>query len=197
MEYESYNDNKLVELAKQGDEKARTLLINKYEYLIKSVSRTLYLINGTKEDIIQEGRIGIFKAINLYNGKSSFKSFAYTCIKSRIYTTIKNSRAQKNEPLNKYLSFSGSEEDDVDKSFIFEDKTFGPEDSYINDETYKELYNAIKNVLSAFEKEVLDLYVSGDKYVEMAKKMQTNTKSIENAVQRIKKKVQTVTKGSK
>ena len=188
MKYNNLTDEELAFLAKT-DEIALERLMEKYKPLINAQARSYFLNSGDASDLVQEGMIGVFKAITSFNGKSSFKTYVYTCIRSNIITAIKKSNRIKHKPLNNYLSLSGYDGDDEDKTLLISDKNFDPEKNYIEKEEEKELKNKIKENLSDFEHEILVLYLQGFSYSDISKKTGKKEKSIDNAIQRIRKKL--------
>ena len=193
MEYEKLTDEQLVALSLENNEMAIEELFARYKYIISAVAHSYFLAGGDTEDLIQEGMLAAFKAINTFNGKSSFKSYLYLCVKSRILTVIKSSNRFKNQPLNNYISLSGMFDGDIDKSEIIIDNGFSPEEKYINAETATELVEKIKNVLSEYEYQILTLYLRGYSQKEIGEKVNKKDKSVDNALQRIKKKILTLT----
>ncbi len=188
MKYKNLTDEELAFLAKT-DENALERLMEKYKPLINAQARSYFLNSGDASDLVQEGMIGVFKAITSFNGKSSFKTYVYTCIRSNIITAVKKSNRIKHKPLNNYLSLSGFDGDDEDKTLLISDKNFDPEKNYIEKEEEKELKNKIKESLSAFEHEILVLYLQGFSYSDISKKTNKKEKSIDNAIQRIRRKL--------
>lgn len=190
MHYEELNDDRLVEMGKSGDSDAIDCLIQRYRQMILAIARSYFLAGGDTEDLIQEGMLGVFRAIITYkSGKSTFKSYAYVCIKTAILSLIKKSTRDKNKPLNGYISLSGYLDNDADKSEIAGAEIFDPEREYINKEAELELKLKINNLLSKYENKILGLYLQGYSYDEIAKKTNKETKSIDNALQRIRKKI--------
>lgn len=188
MKYKNLTDEELAFLAKT-DENALERLMEKYKPLINAQARSYFLNSGDASDLVQEGMIGVFKAITSFNGKSSFKTYVYTCIRSNIITAVKKSNRIKHKPLNNYLSLSGFDGDDEDKTLLISDKNFDPEKNYIEKEEEKELKNKIKESLSAFEHQILILYLQGFSYADISKKTNKKEKSIDNAIQRIRRKL--------
>lgn len=185
-------EEQLVARSKESEECIEELL-SRYKQTIQAIARRYFLSNGDVEDLIQEGNLGLVKAVKSYNGSVPFKNYAYICINSMMLTAIKKSQNKKNMPLANYISLSGSESDDVDKNAIMLDESFDPEQTYINTEDKNELIEKIKNSLSKMEYEILVLYLEGCSYIEIAKKTGKNNKSIDNAIQRIKNKVRVIT----
>ena len=154
------------------------------------------MIGAEKEDIMQEGMIGLFKAIKSYDSdkQNSFKSFANICIERQLITAIKTSNRQKHMPLNSYLSlntaaYDNNEEDSVELIDTFNSQTTeDPLETIMKQEYYEEVENAVNKNLSKFEKQVLDRFLKGESYIKIAKKLDSPVKSIDNAIQRIRKK---------
>lgn len=183
------SDEQLVELVKAGDSSAVDELFDRYKYIVSAVTHSYFLTGGDSEDLLQEGMFAVFKAITTFNGKASFKSYVYTCVKNRIFSVIKKFNRLKNQPLNNYISLSGFIEGDNDKTEIVIDSGFGPEDVYINTETANELKTLIKDTLSDYEFTILKLYLKGYSHKEISLDLQKKEKSIDNALQRIRKKL--------
>ena len=190
-EIKNISDEKLVALAQLKDENAIDELFDRYKYIASAVAHSYFLNGGDPEDLLQEGLFAVFKAITSFNAKSSFKTYVYTCVKNRIFNVIKSSNRYKNQPLNNYLSLSGSfdNDNDADKTEIIIDKHFGPEEIYLNAEAENELKSTINKVLSKFEYAILVYYLKGYSYREISEKVAKKEKSIDNAIQRIRKKI--------
>ncbi len=189
MDYKNIVDDELVVMAKKGDTLAITTLIERYKGIVKSACRSMFLVGGDSDDLVQEGTIGILKAIESYNGKSSFSSFAYLCAKSKIVSAIRRNNSKKNIPLNGYVSLSGFDGENNDKKEIFLSMGNDPETDYINKESVEELKISIKGILSGFEYKVLTMYLSGMTIDGICEKVNKEQKSIENALHRIRKKI--------
>lgn len=194
-DFNDMKDEQIVIEAKKGNVDALNYIIEKYKNMVASISSKYFIIGAEKEDIIQEGMIGLFKSIrNFEEGKqSSFKSFADLCIKRQLITAIKTSTRQKHIPLNSYLSLNKNAYEtegdleliDVLNAEVIED----PLDTITNKESVENIENQMQNILSEFEKNVLDKYLKGYSYNQIAQKLDTHVKSVDNAIQRIKKKV--------
>ncbi len=186
MDYFLQTDERLVALHGKGDGLAFDELYARYITVIRSLARTYFLVGGDEEDLCQEGLIGLFSAVNAYDGEkegsSSFKTFAYKCIKSRILNAISLSHAEKHRALNDSVSIQEMTESEREGVIL------SPEDRAIGEETLNELISAIKGSLSNFEIQVFNLYVEGQKYTEIAKILNKSPKSVDNAIQRIKEK---------
>ena len=196
-DYDNIKDEDLIEIIKSGDKNAFEYLINKYKELVNIKVSKYFIIGAERDDIDQEGLIGLFKAIKSYKSdmKNSFKSFANMCIERQLITAIKSSNRQKHMPLNSYLSLNISaydEEDgksdtsliDIFNTTLIED----PLDTITKKEYYKNIEDTIDKSLSDFEKKVLNKYINGKSYLEIAEDLDTPVKSIDNAIQRIRKK---------
>ncbi len=195
-QYDSIKDEDLIEIIKSGDKYALEHLINRYKELVNIKVSKYYIIGAEKDDIVQEGLIGLFKAIKCYkpDQHNSFKTFANMCIERQLITAIKTSNRQKHMPLNSYLSLNMSaydeeKDDDTEIMEIFNSSLIeDPLDTITKKEYYTSVENAIDKSLSDFERQVLNRYISGESYVEIAQKLDTPVKSIDNAIQRIRKK---------
>lgn len=188
MNYFNLTDEELVWLAQKNGEGIEVLM-DRYKNKVNSFARSYFLTGGDVDDLIQEGMVGFFKAITTYNGKASFNTHAYTCIKTSILSAVKKSNRLKNIPLNNYVSLSGGADESADKTEIIIDGSFGPEEIFINAENLNELKNIIAKNLSKFENNVLSLYLKGYSYGDIAQKTKKQVKSIDNALQRIRKKL--------
>ena len=190
----STNDEELLLKIKNGDEKALEELINNYKEIVNMKIGKYFIVGAEKEDIFQEGMIGLYKAIKSYDTskQNSFKTFANLCIERQLITAIKTSNRQKHLPLNSYLSLNNNAYDDennVSLIDIFNSKTIeDPLDTITKKEYYKLVEDKIEATLSDFEKEVLNSYAKGESYVKIAEKLNAPVKSIDNAIQRIRKK---------
>jgi len=185
----------ILDKAKQGDSKAIEILINKYKKFIQLKSKSYFLIGADKEDIYQEGLIGLYKAIRDYNSDklSSFKCFAELCITRQIITAIKTATRQKHIPLNTYISLNKPiYDDESDKTLldITESlKISDTEDLFVDKEQISEIERHVLRNLSKYEKVVLHYYIIGRSYQQIAYLLDRQPKSIDNAIQRIKRKL--------
>lgn len=195
--YQELTDEEIISRIKAGDEKALTYLLNKYKELVNIKLGKYFLIGAEKEDIYQEGMIGLFKAIKSYDGEkqNSFKSFANICIERQLITAIKTSNRQKHMPLNSYLSLNTSaydnNEDDNSVELIdtFNSNTVeDPLETVMKKEYFEQVQTNIEKSLSKFEKQVLDRFIKGESYNIIARKLDSPVKSVDNAIQRIRKK---------
>lgn len=192
--YKDMSDEDLIQVIKSGDKPALEFLMNKYKELVNMKVSKFFMIGAEKEDIVQEGLIGLFKAVKGYNPEkqNSFKTFANLCVERQLITAIKSSNRQKHMPLNSYLSLNETAyEDDEDSNLldIFNaHKTEDPLETITKKEYYETVEHAIDKSLSDFEKQVLNYYMQGESYIQIAEKLDTPVKSIDNAIQRIRKK---------
>lgn len=197
MEFNNLEDEELVKLSKTSDE-AMVYLLNKYKGMVLSSGKSLFILGGDSDDLVQEGMIGLFKAIRDFDAERNikFSTFAQICIKRNIYTAISNSNSLKNEPLNKGVSISHTDSSDTDdelKTLSTEDlglsEIYNPEDNLINKEKYDEIIEFMGKELSSLEYQVMDLYIIGLKTPEIAKVLGKNEKTTDNAFQRAKGKI--------
>lgn len=193
---EHLTDEELIELSKNGDSTVTTYILERYRNFVRAKSRTYFLIGADREDIIQEGMIGLYKAIRDYRNDSgsSFRSFADLCITRQIITAIKTATRQKHIPLNSYISLNRpAYEDEGENTLletVIEKHRSDPEEIMINKERFRLLEEKLIESLSKYESKVLSRYISGCSYAEIAKDLDKTEKSIDNAVQRIKKKIE-------
>ena len=189
--YQNLEDEQIIEQIKQGDEEALSYILEKYKNLVNIKVSKYFMVGAEKEDVVQEGMIGLFKAIKSYNSEkqNSFKSFANICIERQLITTIKSSNRQKHIPLNSYLSlntaaYDNNEDDSVELIDTFNSNTIeDPLETIMKQEYYNEVETAVNKNLSKFEKQVLDRYLKGESYVKIAEKLDSPVKSIDNAIQ--------------
>lgn len=194
--YDPEVDERLLFQIKEGNNVALEELINKYKNFVRAKAKTYFLVGADKEDIVQEGMIGLFKAIRDFKDEKmvSFKSFAEICVTRQIITAIKTATRQKHMPLNSYISLNKPVyEDDGERTLmetINHDTISDPEMLFIGKEELLRIEGKINEVLSSFELEVLYLYLQGKSYHEIAGELNKEVKSIDNALQRIKKKIE-------
>ena len=193
--YSNIKDEDLIRKIKSGDNNALDYLLKKYQEVVNMKVSRYFIIGAEKEDIIQEGLIGLYKAIKSFDPEkqNSFKSFANLCIERQLITAIKSSNRQKHMPLNSYLSLNMSAYDDYDDDTsiydIFDANIIEyPLDTITKKEYYKSVENIIEKSLSTFEKNVLNELVNGSSYTAIAQKLDSPVKSVDNAIQRIRKK---------
>lgn len=195
-EFEEKLEEEIVIEAKNGSVRAQEYVISKYESFVKAKSKSYFLIGADKEDIYQEGMIGLYKAIRDFNYEKSttFKAFAELCITRQIITAIKTATRQKHIPLNTYISLNKPvSEDDSERTLLdilSSMKISDPEALIIGKEEKAQIEDAIARVLSDLEMEVLQSYLDGKSYQEIACDLDRHAKSIDNALQRVKRKLE-------
>lgn len=193
--YANLTDEQIISQIKEGDEQALSFLLDKYKDLVNSKVGKYFIIGAEREDIIQEGMIGLYKAIRGFDHckQNTFKTFANLCIERQLITAIKSSNRQKHMPLNSYLSLNTSaydnDEDGTELIETFEVDTIeDPLETIMKKESFDEIQKTMHKSLSKFEKQVLDRYIQGESYEIIAKRLDTPVKSVDNAIQRIRKK---------
>lgn len=193
--YNNLSDEDVIKLIKQGDNQALSYLLERYKELVNIKVGKYYIVGAEREDTVQEGMIGLFKAIKCFDAQkqNSFKTFANICIERQLITAIKTSNRQKHMPLNSYLSLNNSayDNEDNDEELIntFDSKTIeDPLDTLMKKEYYEQIESTIDKTLSGFEKQVLNRYIKGESYVDIAAKLGAPVKSVTTAIQRIRKK---------
>jgi len=194
--FQDQTDEQVVALAQQGDAVAVEYLLGKYKNFVRSKARSYFLIGADHEDIVQEGMIGLFKAIRDYQAErlSSFRAFAELCITRQIITAIKTATRQKHVPLNSYVSLNkpiyDEESDRTLMDVIVECHAQNPEELIIGREEILTLRDKVEQVLSGLEQDVLSAYLDGKSYQEIADMLGRHVKSIDNALQRVKRKLE-------
>ena len=189
-------DEQIVEMSHNGDPMAEEFLLVKYKNFVRSKARSYFLIGADHEDIVQEGMIGLYKAIRDYRPErlSSFRAFAELCITRQIITAIKTATRQKHIPLNSYVSLNkplyDEESDRTLLDVIMEARVSNPEDMLIDREDVRDIQSRIKEVLSGLEQQVLIAYMDGKSYQQIAQTLGRHVKSIDNALQRVKRKLE-------
>ena len=195
LDFDSMPDEDIVELAQDTDGAALEYLLNKYKNFVRTKARSYFLIGADHEDIVQEGMIGLYKAIRDYRKDKlkSFRAFAELCITRQIITAIKTATRQKHIPLNNYVSLNRPiYDEDSDRTLldvITEEVPSNPEEMLIDREDLSVIEGRIGQMLSDLEKQVLVRYMEGKSYVEIGEEMGRHVKSIDNALQRIKRKL--------
>lgn len=194
--YEAWNDEDIVNAYREGDSNALEYLIIKYQYFVRAKARAYFLVGADREDIVQEGMIGLYKAIRDFRGDklASFKAFAELCITRQIITAIKTATRQKHIPLNSYVSLDkpiyDEESDRTLMDIISSPKVSDPQEMIINREAFVGLEDKMGEILSPLEQRVLMLYLDGRSYQEISGDLGRHLKSIDNALQRVKRKVE-------
>jgi len=199
--YQNETDEMLIERLRDGERDITDFIMNKYKNLVRSKAKSMYILGADTEDLIQEGMIGLFKAIRDYDAgrDASFYTFAELCISRQMYTAVQASNRKKHMPLNSYISLYASNEIDNGESggeefinFLGTEQQKNPEQLLIDKENVILLEKKIEEELSIFEKQVLDLYLTGMTYSQIARVLGRDEKSTDNALQRIKKKIRRV-----
>jgi RNA polymerase sporulation-specific sigma factor len=196
LDYDLRADEDIVEFVRLGDSEALEYLIHKYRNFVRAKARSYFLIGAEREDIVQEGMIGLYKAIRDFKGDklASFKAFAELCITRQIITAIKTATRQKHIPLNSYVSLDKPiYDEDSDRTLldvICGSRVCDPEEMIINQEEFYGLEDKMTEILSDLERKVLMLYLDGRSYQEIAVDLDRHVKSIDNALQRVKRKLE-------
>ncbi|WP_438824598.1 RNA polymerase sporulation sigma factor SigH [Bacillus sp. JJ1521] len=196
LKYDRLEDEAVVEMVHAGESEALDYLINKYKNFVRAKARSYFLIGADREDIVQEGMIGLYKAIRDFKEDklSSFKAFAELCITRQIITAIKTATRQKHIPLNSYVSLDkpiyDEESDRTLMDVISGAKILDPEELIINREKFDDIELKMAELLSDLERKVLSLYLDGRSYQEISEDLNRHVKSIDNALQRVKRKLE-------
>ena len=192
-------EDDLINLAKNGNKQALDSIVSKYGEAVNMKANKYYINGAEKDDLIQEGYIGLFKAVKSFKPEeeNSFKNFANLCIERQMITAVKGSNRQKHIPLNSYISLSNEtyENNDGEKEsqlidLLSSETVEDPLETITKNEYYQNVEESINNSLSKFEKQVLNEYIKGKSYIEIAEDLQSDTKAIDNAIQRIRKKTE-------
>ena len=192
--YTQMTDEKLIENVKQEDQTALNCLIERYNDLVTMKANKFFMVGAEKEDMIQEGMIGLYKAIKSFDTEkqNSFKTFANMCVERQLITAVKNSNRQKHIPLNSSVSLNSAayeDNEDMDKMDVLDIKMMNdPSDIIADREYFENMESKIKENLSSFELQVLKEYEKGKSYAAIAEKLNTKVKSVDTAIQRIRKK---------
>lgn len=196
-DYGQYSDEELLIRLRDGETAVTEYIMNKYKNLVRSKAKSMYILGADSDDLIQEGMIGLFKAVRDYDiGRdASFSTFADLCVSRQMYTAVQASRRQKHIPLNTYISLDNSagtnREGEEEKlvNVLVARSGQSPEEMIIDRENVAQLERTIEKELSSFEKQVLDLYLTGMGYQQIARVLGKDDKSTDNALQRIKTKL--------
>ncbi len=195
MNYNNYTDEELIKKLREGDTEIADYIMEKYKPLVRKKTNAMYLIGGETEDLIQEGMIGLFKAVRDYNPEkeTSFFTFAELCIVRQLYSALEASNRKKHIPLNNYVSFSATEDSEgINLEQMITSRTESPEQMLIEQERKEEFFDRLEEKLSSMEKKVLYLYLDGNGYTQIAEMMQKSPKSIDNTLQRIRGKIKSL-----
>ena len=200
INYGQESDESLIERLRDGESTIVDYIMNKYKYLVRSKAKAMYILGADTEDLIQEGMIGLFKAVRDYDcGRdASFFTFAELCISRQMYTAVQASQRKKHAPLNTYISLYGEQKEREEGTPLEEILSSGagsnPETLFLDKERMEYLEGEIDKELSPFEKQVLDLYLTGMSYSQIAKVLGKEEKSTDNALQRVKTKIRKILK---
>ncbi|WJQ14173.1 RNA polymerase sporulation sigma factor SigH [Geobacillus stearothermophilus] len=195
-DYKHLEDEQLVALVHEGDGEALDFLIHKYQNFVRAKARSYFLVGADREDIVQEGMIGLYKAVRDFKGDklSSFKAFAELCITRQMITAIKTATRQKHIPLNSYVSLDKPIYDDESDRTLMDvlsgTQVTDPEEMIVNREEVDDIELKMAELLSDLERKVLALYLDGRSYQEISEELNRHVKSIDNALQRVKRKLE-------
>ena len=194
MPYEAFSDEELIEKLRQGENDITDYILEKYKQLVRKKTNAMYLIGGETEDLIQEGMIGLFKAIRDYrpDKDASFYHFAELCINRQLYSALEASNRKKHQPLNSYISLSDQDNQGAVAAELLVDQERGPEQMVIEQELWEEYKKRLEQNLSKMENKVLQYYLDGNHYIQIAEIMGKSPKSIDNALQRIRQKIRQI-----
>ncbi|MEE1079449.1 MAG: sigma-70 family RNA polymerase sigma factor [Agathobacter sp.] len=190
--YEEVSDECLIERLREGEDQIMDYIMEKYKPLVRKKTNALFLIGGDTDDLIQEGMIGLFKAVRDFrmDKDASFYHFAEICITRQLYSALEASNRKKHMPLNTYISFSlGEGENGVSLEDMISEHSESPEQMVIEKEVREEFFYRLKKELSKMECEVLNLYLDGNNYLQIAQILKKEPKAIDNALQRIRQKI--------
>ncbi len=196
QDYSQLSDDELIKIIRDGDSRAQEVLIKRYKNFVLAKSRSYFLVGAGREDIVQEGMIGLYKAVRDYkiDRLASFRAFAELCITRQIITAIKAATRQKHQPLNSYVSLNkpiyDEESDRTLLDILKGTKLNNPEELFVSKETYDLIENQISEMLSTLEFNVLQEYLNGKSYQDIADTLDKHVKSVDNALQRVKRKME-------
>lgn len=198
-DYKQHTDGELIDRLRRGEEPIMDYICDKYKNLVRSKAKSMFILGADNEDLIQEGMIGLFKAVRDFDSgrDASFYTFAELCISRQMYTAVRASKRQKHLPLNTYVSLDrdnrGGEDGDRENLVLSEQladrRELSPEELFLDKERVAYLEKAIEDELSDFERQVLDLYMTGMSYAQIAKVLGRDEKATDNALQRLKAKI--------
>lgn len=194
--FEELPDEQVAELARDNNAYAQEYLLNKYKNFVRAKARSYFLIGADREDIVQEGMIGLYKAIRDFKVSklTSFRAFAELCITRQIITAIKTATRQKHRPLNSYVSLNKPVYDEESDRMLIDvlssGKVSNPEDIFIGKEDFSTIETKMGKILSPLEMKVLQKYIEGKSYLEIADELERSVKSVDNALQRVKNKLE-------
>ncbi len=193
IDWTKASDEEICQWIKEGHHEGMEYLLNKYKEMVRKKARSFYLIGGENDDLIQEGMIGLMKAVRGFNTDTdnSFAAFADLCIERQIYSVVKASQRNKHKPLNSYISIYQPAQDEENAPVLLDvlsQSTQSPEDVLVDREFRDQLWEKLLNVLSPMEKKVLDLFMEGLGYASIAQHLGKDEKAVDNALQRIRNK---------
>lgn len=194
-DYSAIEESRLIQLANGGDDAALELIMKRYKHLVLSRARAYFIIGAEAEDLIQEGMFGLFKAVRDYDSQKNpeFAAFADLCIRRQLISALKGATRQKHSPLNSYVSLNKPVAEDSERTMmdmLGTNRVDDPEALLISKEKYININRKIDELLSDFEKKVLAAYLAGESYRDIARELEASPKSVDNALQRIKKKLE-------
>ena len=194
--YGKLSDEELVARYHDGDDKAADYLVEKYKNLVRQKARSYFLAGGDNDDLIQEGMIGLYKSIRDYEPDKDaiFMTFASLCVSRQIRTAVTTYNRKKNSPLNSYISLDMPVTDETGEDAVLSDviasgEGSNPEELYFMRERINTINNAVQNVLSKMERQVLEMYIEGMSYAQIAANLGKTPKAVDNAIQRIRNKI--------
>ena len=195
--YKGISDEELIDRLRQGEHEITDFIMDKYKHLVRKKARSMYILGADGDDLIQEGMIGLFKAVRDYDAgrDANFYTFADLCISRQMYNAVQASRREKHTPLNTYISLYASAEPEGGENgmelvnILASEVETDPEKLFIDKENVAHIESIIEKELSSFEKQVLDLYITGMSYSQIAKVLARDEKSTDNALQRLKAKL--------
>lgn len=192
MDFENMTDEEIIFQIREDNHEAMDYLLDKYRNMVKRESREVYLIGADSEDLVQEGMIGLFKAVRDYsdNKGCSFRTFALLCVKRQICTAVTTSNRKKHYPLNTYISIYSQDKEEVSLLDMLAAQEYSnPESNMLLQEKLGGILEKIETALSRYERQVLELYLDGHAYGKIAEQLGKSEKSVDNAIQRIRKKL--------
>lgn len=192
MDFENMTDEAIIFQIREDNHEAMDYLLDKYRNMVKRESREVYLIGADSEDLVQEGMIGLFKAVRDYsdNKGCSFRTFALLCVKRQICTAVTSSNRKKHYPLNTYISIYSQDKEEVSLLDMLAAQEYSnPESNMLLQEKLGGILEKIETALSRYERQVLELYLDGQAYGKIAEQLGKSEKSVDNAIQRIRKKL--------
>lgn len=188
---DAYSDEELIVMLRDGEHRATDYLMDKYKDMVRHKARSMYILGADREDLIQEGMIGLYKAIRDFDAgrDACFATFATLCVSRQIYTAVQAGNRQKHQPLNSYVSIDGDDDSEGGNEELVADHSTNPEAIVLGAENYENIRNLIETELSPLEKQIFELYLTGMGYVEIAQVLGRDPKSTDNALQRAKMKL--------